>query len=347
MVLFCHVRLPGGVLSGLAPYGALGVHVFFAISGFLITYRLLEEARKDGFIDLRRFYIRRAFRILPAAFLYLSAVAILGLAAGLIPMDWRQLSAAAFFYRNYYTGDATLTWYTGHYWSLSVEEHFYLLWPGLLAIAGIARGRWLAPALACSVAAWRGLDTSFHWVGTAHPSWMDLVSRTDYRLDGLLWGCAAAFLWNAEPTRTWIRRVTSPAWIIAILAVFAGLVWWQGPGSEALLAILLPGLILYTVARPERALGRLLETRPVAWFGRVSYSVYLWQMLFLPAYGIPISMARVQWFPLNVVFVVAAASASYYVVEQPCRRLGRTLASNLHRPRTAPSMAAASITGSR
>ena len=67
MVLFCHVRLPGEFLAGASPYGAVGVHVFFAISGFLITYRLIEEADGTGTVSLRQFYIRRAFRILPPA----------------------------------------------------------------------------------------------------------------------------------------------------------------------------------------------------------------------------------------------------------------------------------------
>src|SRR5450759_1578168 len=80
LVLFSHTRLPHGFLASLSPYGAIGVHVFFAISGFLITFRLLEEYRLFGAISLRAFYLRRFFRILPPAFGYLACAALLGLA---------------------------------------------------------------------------------------------------------------------------------------------------------------------------------------------------------------------------------------------------------------------------
>ncbi len=137
LVLFTHVRLPGGALQQISPYGAMGVHLFFAISGFLITNRLLED--RSG---LRAFYVRRAFRILPAAFLYLAVLFALGFVGGWIPLNAGQLWASAFFYRNYYVLPADQGWYTGHYWSLSVEEHFYLLWPALLLWLGTRRARW-------------------------------------------------------------------------------------------------------------------------------------------------------------------------------------------------------------
>src|SRR5271168_4566722 len=159
MVLFCHARLPGDFLAGVSPYGALGVDLFFAISGFLITSRLIEERRIDGTISLKAFYVRRFFRIIPPAFAYLACAAVLGLALGWIPMNFGQLAASACFYRNYYSMGVEHSWYTGHFWSLAVEEHFYLLWPALLVWAGVKRGRILAPALAFGVAIWRGLDS--------------------------------------------------------------------------------------------------------------------------------------------------------------------------------------------
>jgi peptidoglycan/LPS O-acetylase OafA/YrhL len=309
MVMFCHVPLPGGALSWISPYGAIGVHVFFAISGFLITYRLLEEAARDGSIDLRRFYIRRAFRILPPAMLYLAIVAALRLA------DWKQIAASAFFYRNYLTGDAAKVWYTGHYWSLSVEEHFYLLWPGLLVLAGVSRGYRLAPVMAVAVACWRSLDHMYHWTSATN-----LVTRTDYRFDGLLWGCAAAFVWQSR------RRV--PGWAALGAVALAGCaVWRQWPGAETLLALALPLPLLATVSHARSPLSRLLDSPPIAWFGRISYSVYLWQMLFLPTYNIPVSLGIAQKFPYNLGLAVAAASISFYCVEQAFRDWGRRLGS--------------------
>jgi peptidoglycan/LPS O-acetylase OafA/YrhL len=318
LVLFTHVRLPGNALQPIAPYGAMGVHLFFAISGFLITNRLLED--RTG---LRAFYIRRAFRILPAAFLYLAVLCVLSFVGGWIPLNAGQVMASAFFYRNYYVLPAAQGWYTGHYWSLSVEEHFYLLWPALLLWLGVRRARWAAPALACAFASWRGLDTHFGWVAAWNPAWKDLVERTDYRLDGLFWGCAAALLWDWRPARLWLAtRGRSEYALLAVAAIIVLLVL-QPPGFVAMFAFLMPLPLLFTAAKPQEWLGRLLELRPAVWFGRISYSVYVWQMLFLVTYGIPLSLGWAQRFPVNLVLILAPACASYYLVERPLRRIGR------------------------
>ncbi len=210
MVLFCHVRLPGNVLADVSPYGALGVDLFFAISGFLITSRLIDENRIEGGISLKAFYVRRFFRIIPPAFAYLACAAVLGLVLGWIPMNLGQLAASACFYRNYYSMGVDHSWYTGHFWSLAVEEHFYLLWPALLVWFGVKRGRLLAPALACGVAIWRALDSHFAWVAMIALPLKDSVARTDYRLDGLLWGCALAFVLQSGRGRAWIEKLCTP-----------------------------------------------------------------------------------------------------------------------------------------
>ena len=148
MVLVDHALFFGFRASRVALWpvppalGLHGVNLFFALSGFLITSRLLEEWRVTGAISLRGFYIRRAFRILPAALLVLAATATLGL-VGLIPVSRMEVLGAVFFFRNYLPGasypDAT-GFFTEHYWSLAVEEHFYLAWPALLLLT--LRKRW-------------------------------------------------------------------------------------------------------------------------------------------------------------------------------------------------------------
>jgi len=116
------------------PLGSAGVLLFFSISGFLITRRMLDEESQTGAVSLRKFYLRRAFRILPPALFYLAAITFLGL-MGVFPFSAEPILKALFFVRNYAYFDFAMpaTWYSAHFWSLSVEEHFYLIWPFLCA----------------------------------------------------------------------------------------------------------------------------------------------------------------------------------------------------------------------
>jgi peptidoglycan/LPS O-acetylase OafA/YrhL len=326
LVLFCHMRLPHNFLAGVSSYGAVGVDLFFAISGFLITFRLIEEFRISGKISLQAFYIRRFFRIIPPALTYLGCMALLGLLLKLVPMNFGQIAAAALFFRNYDSMGIERGWYTGHFWSLSVEEHFYLLWPGLLVWCGLNRGRFLAPLLACGVAIWRFLDLRHEWVASVIPSIKDSVARSDYRLDGLLWGCALAFLWQSPRARGRIKRICNPVSLMVFVAGICLLLWRQPPGNVAALALLLPLCLCCTISRPHWWLARLLDASPVAWLGRISYSLYLWQQLFLPTRDLPFALLPIQQFPLNLALAVAAAAASYYLLERPLITYGRSLA---------------------
>src|SRR5579871_3767896 len=100
-VLFAHLRWPASWQGGFPDLGYWGVQLFFALSGFLITSRLLEEYQQRGCIRWPDFYLRRAFRILPPAFCVLAVLAVLGLVLRAIPMSPSQLLASAFFFRNY------------------------------------------------------------------------------------------------------------------------------------------------------------------------------------------------------------------------------------------------------
>ena len=106
--------------------GLFGVKIFFALSGFLITTKLLQEEEAYGAISVRSFMIRRAFRILPACILFLIAIGTLSY-LGVIKLTALRWLASLFFLSNYLPSDRS--WYVGHFWSLAVEEHFYLIWP--------------------------------------------------------------------------------------------------------------------------------------------------------------------------------------------------------------------------
>lgn len=307
----------------LAAHGNIGVDVFFAISGFLICGLLVEEYQRTGDISLRRFYIRRCFRVLPPYYVALGAICAFSL-LGVIPVNHTLLPSCLLFYRNYMPLgiDEHGGFYTAHFWSLAVEEHFYLLWPVLLFVLKPRRAAKAALLISLLVFGWRELVV-YHWP-TAN-----FATRTDMRIDALLWGCLAA-LYFPEIKRFFERVQFSELWL-PIAAVVLILEKIQPPGLTLLREILLPALILSTVLQPASLLGQILEWRILRWIGTISYSLYLWQELFLPELASTTAkgaFGHFQHWPANVLAMLLCATLSRYLIEIPMTRLGHRLAAS-------------------
>jgi peptidoglycan/LPS O-acetylase OafA/YrhL len=332
-----------GVHSGLswAGGGWAGVDVFFVLSGFLITALLLEEWQRTGAVSLRRFYLRRALRLLPALVVLL-AVCWLFARACLPPRQEALTRQGVFSALGYYANwrvfrhpdvHDLLT----HTWSLSVEEQFYFLWP--LALAVLLRLRLGRPALLGIVAAGVGgcaVLRAVLWHGShAFP---ELYMRLATRADTLLLGCLTALLASGGllPRAGWGRALLHLAAGAALLYLGWVLVcgrhtsdgWYYG--GYTLLAAACAVLVAALVSGPPRALAWLLEARPLVWLGRLSYSLYLWHYplcLLHAAYvarlgkllGTPVPEAL--RLPLLYAAVLLAAALSFYLVEQPFLRL--------------------------
>jgi peptidoglycan/LPS O-acetylase OafA/YrhL len=314
--------LPSQVLFNLTRRGALGVDVFFAISGILICGRLLEEERQTGSTNLRNFYLRRAFRILPAAILYLLVLGILSMAGAIFVgrVDW---FASLCFFRNY-TSSFSSGWYTAHFWSLAVEEHFYLILPGLLLLFGGRSAKKIIVGLAIAIAMWRSLD--FHYLWLSHVlSSPSFYERTDIRLDALLWGAWMAMEMSNPDHRTFMTRYLSlPIWFLAI-AGYINCVGYSPPLALMWEAILIPIVLAGTILHGQAVLGRFLELGLLRWVGRISYGLYLWQQLFLPPAWLEHGLGALQAFPLNVFALFVCATASYYLLERPLIALRRRI----------------------
>ncbi len=311
--------------DSLSRFGGFGVDVFFGISGLIITKLLLDEYRQSGRLNFRGFYVRRAFRILPPCFLYLGVVV---LTVGVrTPLEW---ISSAFFFRNYIP-DAMATNATKHLWSLAVEEHFYLFWPLLVAVIVGRLGFEKAPkaiawiAIACGL--WRVADAqngiSTHWLPQ-----VPVHFRTDLRLDALLWGCAAAFLLTDARALEKLRRGFSPWMFGGVLLLALGCVAMYSQLTSLWLAILIPVALLGTILHPEWALSRILDHHWTRALGRISYSLYLWQQLFLVSGWEKRNM--MQRFPWNILLAVAIAALSYQLLEKPCMALGRRLSARMN-----------------
>jgi peptidoglycan/LPS O-acetylase OafA/YrhL len=306
----------------------LGVIVFFVISGFLITTLLLEERARKQAISLKAFYLRRAFRILPPALCFLGVLALLS-ASGRIDVPARSLWACVFFWRNSFVGD----WISGHFWSLSIEEQFYLVWPALLVLARTdGRALRLVALALAALALWLPFEARMHWLPV-------LWSRSDEWAPVLLWGALTALVLRHPPWRAFVARYAGSA--STLVALGAVLVCYFN--FFPLRRVLLPGSIAVMLASSVLSEGalvsRLLESRVLRWFGQLSYSLYLWQQLFLVEYTLPypfpFSPHRAPFLPL--LCALACAVASRYLVEKPFMEFGRKLAGQLTPPRTEPS----------
>ncbi len=310
-------------------FGEVGVELFFAISGLLICSRLLEEESRFGQIRLKGFYLRRLFRILPPALLYLLVVAILA-ALHVIPVSPADWFASLFFFRNYLMvveylrhSPLPLHWYTGHFWSLSMEEHFYLVLPAVLVVFKKTR-RWVLAGMAISVAVWRML-----LVHVMHHEY-EFNLRTDTHVDALLIPAAIALVLYPL-TRKQVARKYIPAWSFPMFLVIELLLLTNRvPCFFTLQAIVLPMLILSTVLHPNTVQGRILESRPLRWIGWISYSLYLWQQLFFGVnfVGSPPGLVLLRQSPVNLVALLACAVFSYYTIEKPFIRLGHKFAAS-------------------
>lgn len=301
----------------IASFGHMGVLIFFALSGYLITARLLIEYRSTGQISLRNFYLRRAFRILPPALVYLAILSVLS-ALGIAVCSGSVIRSAVFFYTNYIS--VGKGWYAGHFWSLSVEEHFYLFWPCVLIGVGV-RGGWRA-ALALIVALffWRIADFHQHILASAfHDPFLQWFQfRTDLIADTLLWGCCLAFLkLRAGPLASTAIAVSS-ACLLALLCAEVRLPL-HNVGLLQPLEHLLPAILVgAVVACPTAPMGRLLELSSVRYIGYLSYSLYIWQELFLWGPNGPVLSPLI-----GIPAAFGCAYLSYQWIEQPSIQFGK------------------------
>lgn len=295
------------------PGGAVGVDLFFVLSGFLITTLLLEERETAGQILFRAFYIRRARRLFPALAALLVAFFVVSTAAGGHPLV--TVTAGAFYFTNILiaSGHGALGDRLGRLWSLAQEEQFYLLWPGLLLILGKS-GRlvmWLI-VLAAVLAVYRAslvLDGA---------SGIRVYFGPDTHADGLVVGAALA-----AARRRWGLAVGEWAGQLGCAAILpASVVGWQfvrpwAIWGEPLFEI--AAALLIAAAVSETALSSGLSSKPMVWIGQRSYSLYLWMGTILAWSRVLFGQGpMIRIGALGVVFVVAALS--YRFVEQPFRR---------------------------
>ena len=290
-----------------------GVNLFFVLSGFLITYRLLTDYTQDGKIQFLKFYIRRVFRILPPAFTYLLCIFVLGM-AGILPRWDRGVIAAALFARNYVStpdNAQAASWFTGHFWSLAIEEHFYLLWPLALHLAGMRKAKRVAIAGIVICFVWRFLA----WNYALGPSLnVPFYFRTDTRFDALLVGSLAGIIYSNEHTRAMLSSLLTKNDSSVVLILYGIVLWRMFKPADLKELFLVACMLAVTSLHPTSWLGKFLSIRPMRWLGQISYSLYIWQQLFLGE-GHRL-LGWLNTFPFNLLAALTVATFSFYSVER-------------------------------
>lgn len=324
LVLLYHVGVPG--FAG----GFVGVDIFFVLSGFLITGLLLRELRSTGALSIRGFYARRARRLLPAAGLVLlvtlgaSVVVLSPLRIAAISADIG--SAATYISNIRFAVQANDYFATSeppspvlHYWSLSVEEQFYVVWPALLLLL-YRRGRpWMGIGVGILVVASFGL--SFVLTGVNQPAAFYLLPARAWQLGvGALLALAGERLSRTEPTLGTSMTLLGLGGVAAASLLFSnGTVF---PGLGATLPVASAALVIAGGAPRDRTVAaRLLGVRPLRYIGTISYSIYLWHWPLL------VFAAAAVGHPLSLRAGVAVAALSIPIagviqrlVERPLRR---------------------------
>ncbi len=285
--------------------GFIGVDVFFVLSGFLITRLLRDELDSSGRVSLPRFYARRALRLYPTLLLVIAAV----LAAS--PSLWREGLLAGLYLSDYSVALFETPIVLAHTWSLSVEEHFYLLWPLLLpwVLRQADPARVLLRFYVCALI-WSGLSLIFF-------DWNLTYCRFDARLGGLALGC-----WLALARLPDMPRYTG--WAALALLALLSVASSYGTGNAMLVFILAQVGAAGLIAAAQQGTGPAALLAQLRYVGKLSYGLYLWHwpvfywlLMQRQGWGVALLAGGAMTFIL--------AALSYHVVDLPLQGLKRRL----------------------
>jgi peptidoglycan/LPS O-acetylase OafA/YrhL len=293
--------------------GFLGVDVFFVLSGFLITSLLLSEHRTTGSVQFRRFYLRRASRLLPALLVLLVAHFLYVSYAHLPTSRETSTAVSALLYvTNYVVAwrPHAISADMSHLWTLAVEEQFYLVWP--VAVLALARRRaWLFPSAVVGVVAAVTVNRVLTW-DSDHP--IDAFVRSDTRADALLIGALAGWIWTNGFTPVRLRGLSIGAVAVMCLCIEFG------RGDYAWLY--LGGFTVFAVAAAVVVLDAanggfgFLHFPPLRAVGRISYGLYLWHV---PVFDATVRHIHTSpWTRVAIAWALSfvAAVASWRLVER-------------------------------
>jgi len=309
-----HCSLLSASTDFIHDYAYVGVVIFFVISGFLITTLLLKEKVSNSCIDVRKFYMRRVLRIIPVSFLYITVVFLLNIFLSL-GIETSAFWCALTYTVNFFDVPKLL----GHLWSLSVEEQFYLFWPLIMRLP-FRKIVFIALAIVLYAPMSRVINYIFPVLkfATLHPFFKNA--------DSLMIGCLLAMsreawpnFWRPSFLKARFVRLGAVALILFIpfLDSIKGhhVGYLTTPFGATIISLSAAYLIASAITVKDNNTYKVLNHPVMVYIGILSYSIYIWQQLF-------IFMPSTHWpywagvFPINVVLLFLVSMASYYLWEK-------------------------------
>ena len=319
--------------------GGFGVTIFFFLSGYLITTLLRREYELTGTISFRNFYLRRVYRIFPPLYIVLLIAYVLAI-SGIFEHDMRPWAVLSqiLYWTNYYFVAFGKTYFVPHtsmYWSLAVEEHFYLVFP-VLFLAAVRYSSFKRAAMVFAIICIIGLMWRYWLVLGLNATDIYTYRATDSRFDSLLYGCILG---------VWQNPVLDPEWKLSLrirwvllctsLSVFLFSLLYRDEVFRETLRYSIQGVALFplfwlAVRYPEWWVFRWLNIYPVRFFGMISYTFYLSHVTMLGLVSKYLSSQEVTTAVIGFVLTVAFSTVMFYLVERPIARLRKKLHKELN-----------------
>jgi len=321
MVVLSHLKLSGMLWYSVIFDGTRGVYIFFVLSGFLITTLCLKEKAVTRQLSLKNFYIRRALRIFPVAYLFIVVLIILNLVfqlgihyknflgTSLYLMDFSS------YFRKYY-----FSWYTGHFWSLSVEEQFYLIIPFILQrkftvyLSVILSMIFVLPLVLTLQYLFPALNTGVLYAFT----------HFIIKFQAIAVGCLFAVLMFKYPISKWVSGRAKIifniiAFVLIVMIPYDDLYNLESVFTGLLISMVVGYLIVSNIVPGKDVIFKVLNTKVLNIIGILSYSIYIWQQIFtagdkrLPAFMVT--------YPYDIICIIVVSCCSYYFYERPFLKL--------------------------
>lgn len=319
----------------------LGVTLFFFVSGFLITKLLIFEYNKHGRVKLKEFYLRRIFRLYPALIFML----VVSIATGLLhhyQIIWTDILAGLFYFTNYFLvyaypalPDADYLLVSKILWSLSVEEHFYLIFPILFISFYSDNNRKLSYLIGCLLVLFLFIRAySFYTAPDTTTAFNITYYTTHCRADSILFGCFSALLLYKYQAGWYLKILHSHVlfWIAVLVLAFTLI--YNNPLFQSTVKYSLQGIAFgmlipsFSLLFTKGFIHFLVDNKVMVFIGKLSYSLYLFHWVALKIGNLYFEDKNLNWYLLVIPLTALFSLASYFFVERPFVALRRKFGSN-------------------